>query len=316
VENTSEQAVPGEQSSSTENTPNLTEQVPLDEASDADIDAFLENALSGETQEAEQQAQPSETQGDGENSGPAEQQTQTDGQAQSEDKPQDYWQQKSQKLETELAERDKRLEQQERYIQQRGTEIGQLRQENKRLSQQLDEQIEDETDPGQLVKLHREKEKLNEEDQKLEKEAQYMEQIHNAQKQVAQHLRPEEQNFGAMVAVLERDGIPPQKIQQFKTNPYAVASPDALIQLGKRAHAEQVLTQTIDLLKQVHAENKKLKEKPKQVAQNIQQALNRPPSINGAGGTAQQSGSISLPNDLDELGDAELEEAAKRLGLS
>lgn len=279
--------------------------VPLYEASDADIDSFLEKNLGGEVANAapeKEEETPAES---------PKEQTQSDGEG--EPKNADYWKQKAEDTERRLAETRKHVEQQEQFIQRRSNELGEQRKIQKELLAALDLKIEEEVDPGKIAELVAEKREAKEAEQKLANEQQAIEQQHQSQKIVFQALGTKDINFESLADVLRADKVPEQNINAFLQNPWGNAGPDTLIQLDKRAKERAILNQVLKKAKEFYDENQKLKGKPAEVVKGMQAAFNAQPELNGPSGTTGDS--TSLPSDVTTMGDAELDEILKAKGM-
>jgi hypothetical protein len=101
------------------------------------------------------------------------------------------------------------------------------------------------------------------------------------------YVKPEEADFDSIAQALERDGIPAEAVNQFRSNPFAVMTEDGLIQAQKRVQAEKAFLKAVQLAKNLIEENKKLKSKPQEVMQGLTKALKSGPTVtasNGGGG--------------------------------
>jgi hypothetical protein len=281
------------------------EYVDLNEASDADLAAFLENADKAESQPSVEQ-QPEE--------------------------PQKQDEQKAEPLKDEpkvepeqpketVSKRDfeavvKQLQGLELLTKRRTSEIAELRKQFREYvdqnSQGLDEKFLE--SPTQALKQVKEIEMAQQKIQELDAEEQALTNAHQAQVLLTHHLGGEQFDAQAVGEVLAADGMPNEFISHFLQNPYQAALPETLIQLAKRASAERKVKQMEAALQQLVPYTQKLLEErkslPQNVLKNVQSALKQTPQVTAsAGGTGQ----IAQRNvDPAKMSDAEL---AELLGL-
>ena len=276
-----------------------SEYVELPDATDEDIDAFLEGAEYREQQQQEgyidepqQPEQKSEQ--------PKEQpKTQDEPQVQSKD----------------IEAIRKQLEGLELLNKRRTSELAEVKRQLKefrdRVSQNLDEKWLE--SPTQAYAQARQVEMAQQKIQEIEAEEASLTNAHQAQVLLAHHVG-DGIDVEAIAESLQSDGMPPEFIQSFLSNPYKAALPETLIQLAKRASAEKrireyesALNEIIPYTQRLLEERKKL---PSDVLRNVQTALRQSPQVTGsAGGTGQVRG--NSPVEFAAMSDQELQEFLK-----
>lgn len=205
------------------------------------------------------------------------------------------------------------LEKQSLAWQRRSTEIGELRralrEANEKLAQGLnddflenperavDRKLQIRTNEQHLQQLDQEEAGLNSRTQS----------IHT----VANYVPEEEFDVSAMASALQRDGVAPQVIQQFVTDPYSQTNGVTLVQLAKRAHAEKLLTHVYQYARNLEQQIQELKNKPEQVLKNIERTTQARPMTAANGGSAQRSLSDASVR-VDQMSDAELDELIRK----
>lgn len=290
------------ESESVESTQEGTSQefVDLHEASDADIEAFLNAPELDEQAPVEQpQADPEAKTEQKSDAPPAEQQ-----------KPpaivsrEDY------------EALRKRVEGQELLLKRRTSDLAdvkrQLREFITQNTQNLDEQWLE--SPTQAYAKARQVEMAQQKLQEAEAEEEALTNAHQAQVLLAHHVGQDNVDMEAIAQSLTEDGMPPEFVQTFMNNPYQAALPETLIQLAKRASAEkkvrameQALQQLVPYTKQLLEERKQV---PQNVLKNVSSALRQSPQVTAAaGGTGQISGNRAVEPSL--MSDSELEQFLK-----
>lgn len=275
------------------------EYVPLPDASDEDIAAFLEGAEKYESQ----------AEGEVQQEGPAQQETKADF-------PQEEPEVDEEAVSKEAFEAfKKRVEGQELLIKRRTSEIGELKRQLREVQQKLQTTLDDKfyESPTQALADARKIEMAQEKIQELEAEEKSLTNAHQAQVLLAHHVGGDI-DIEAIGHSLLSDGMPESFVSQFVQNPYQSALPETLIQLAKRANAEKKVRQMEDALQQLVPYTQKLLEERKQLPQhvlkNVHSALRQSPQVTGsAGGTGQVGGSRAVDPSL--MSDAELAEFLK-----
>lgn len=277
------------------------EYVPVNQASDEDIAAFLAGNAKPETETEPESEQAADTQVTAQ-SDTAEEQTKDS----EEEKPEVVSKQEYDRLVA-------MYRQSELFNKRRSTEIGDLRKALKEANAKLEKSLEDEyvDDPKKAINTAL---KLKENQQKLEQLDQEDEAIQYRQKAqavVTAHVKEEDWNLDAMTQALSTDGLPPEYITTFRTDPLSAAMPETLIQLAKRARAEQALRALVPYAKKLEEEVKKLRGAPQKVAEGIEKALRQAtPTMTASPGSSADTKDIGLKNP-SAMTDAEIKEFLK-----
>jgi hypothetical protein len=273
--------------------------VSLHEASDEDLQAFLD------APEAPEQAQVGQSQADPEakteqkNDAPKEEPKKPDAQVSRED----------------YEALRKRVEGQELLLKRRTSDLAdvkrQLRDFIEKNTQNLDEQWLE--SPTQAYAKARQVEMAQQKLQETEAEEQALTNAHQAQVLLEHHVGQDNYDVEAIAQSLIDDGMPQEFVQGFVQNPYQAALPETLIQLAKRASAEkkvrameQALQQLVPYTKQLLEERKQL---PQNVLKNVSSALRQSPQVTAAAGGTGQSASRTVDPSL--MSDSELEQFLK-----
>lgn len=276
-----------------------SEYVDLHEASDADLEAFLAR---GDEEVAPQQAEQ-----------PANPEAKEE-QKVEQPKEEPKVEQAASKQDVEAIR--KQLEGLELLNKRRTSELAevkkQLRDYIQNATQNLDEKWLE--SPTQAYVEARKVEMAQQQLQQAEAEEEALTNAHQAQVLLAHHVGPEGFDVEAVGEALASDGMPPEFIQSFVSNPFKAALPETLIQLAKRAQAERKVKQMEQALSQLVPYTQKLLEErkslPNNVLKNVQSALRQSPQVTGsAGGTGQTGGTRSV--DVASMSDRELEEFLK-----
>jgi hypothetical protein len=216
--------------------------------------------------------------------------------------------------ETSVAQMKRQLDGLELLLKRRTQDIENLRQQIKAELKPIQERIEGKTHEDQYeaikdIEAAREKERALAE---LDVAKEGIESEVESRKIVAAHIKPNDGTLDEMVSCLESDGVPADVLTSFRTNPFSVSRPETLIQVAKRAKAERMLKQMFVVAQALHAENQKLKTKPKAMLDGVQRALKQSPSINGSSGRGVTPDNLSnIP--VHKLSDRQLAELAERV---
>ena len=178
-------------------------------------------------------------------------------------------------------------------------------------TQNLDEQWLE--SPTQAYAKARQVEMAQQKLQETEAEEQALTNAHQAQVLLEHHVGQDNYDVEAIAQSLIDDGMPQEFVQGFVQNPYQAALPETLIQLAKRASAEkkvrameQALQQLVPYTKQLLEERKQL---PQNVLKNVSSALRQSPQVTAAAGGTGQSASRTVDPSL--MSDSELEQFLK-----
>ncbi len=283
--------------------------VALTDASEDEISSYLAEALAaekgGKEPSSELEAAPSgneETDSEKTEENPEEEET-----------PQKGLTEQQLKERNEALERD--LAQREMFIKRRNQEIGEARKQIRALQENLkalyaEKSIEN---PQEALEIQDQFNQAKQHLENLDKEEAVINKVHTNQRVMAQYVPAEDFNPDLMAASLQRDGVPADFINQFKTNPFAYAdTPVELIHLQKRAKAEHALLSVVKYARELEKENSKLRAKPAKVVQNIQKNLNRSPSLNGNSGLGSDAVDSFDPGNISSMSDKELENFLKK----
>ena len=227
-----------------------------------------------------------------------------------------------------LAERErlkKEGNQKELFIQHRNNELGATRQQLAATRQQL-AQIREQLFAGledkfaeNPIQAINDRERIKELDQQIrgidQKEARAVN-IVEAQTLFVKHVDIDNVSIDDLSSVLKDDGFDDAIVANFKANPWEFTSPEALVQLGKRAQDKKTFQQADQdrriLARHVMALNeeiKKLKARPSQVLTSIRKNLDRMPNINAASSSSNGRRTSIDPASIPHLSNQEVKEA-------
>lgn len=119
------------------------------------------------------------------------------------------------------------------------------------------------------------------------------------------HVTPRENLANDIAEVLLQDGIDQNFVAKFVQNPFAMATPEALIQLGKRAEMHNALKVQNAKIKELETQLAAARKQPQQVLQKLENAFKQPPTLSAKANQASTKKTIS-PKDIPHLSDAEL----------
>lgn len=289
--------------------------VPLHEASDEDLDAYL---TSGDKEESTQpEAEEKTVAQDSPEEGKTEPATEPEKQeAEKVTLSKEEYAQLTKRLETS----ERRVKDKEQFIQRQATEVGSLRKERERLAsenEKLSKVLEAdsfESSPKQLLDAHAKIQENNKQIRSLEtQEAQAL-----GRSVIERYVPADDLNVDLMAASLERDGLDENLIRGFRSDPFSPQNmhPETFIQLAKRAKAEDALVRVVDwarqTLEQKDKEIEALKQKPQEVLKGVEKALKQAPTVTAATGGGATS-EYSVPTgDPSEWDDATLDEFLKK----
>lgn len=285
-------------------TENTEEFVPITEAEDADLDAFLEQG--DEEAESEEEL-------------PVAQNTQ-EKQDKVSEKPEGDVPQEQPKAAPTREEFEKlvlEMKQKERFIQHRNTEVGELRKQLREAKARLAEGLEEEwqINPAEAHQRQSKLERVNAHIEQLEAEEEQNNVELAGRSVVQKYLTPQEFNIPAAVEMLAEDGLPPDLINRFKENPFRVAAPETLVHIFKRATAESIAKKIIPATRKLLEENvqlkKQLQESGGRVAQKIQEGLKRSAQVTSSRPSSASSKAELMSSDLSSLSEEELESLLK-----
>lgn len=279
------------------------EYVSIDDASEEDLDAYLEKASSVEFSKTTETQSAADVGLDEEQ----EQEEGTEGQS-PEDKvtPEDEKDVLQKKLDKQV-QHNKNLEQ---FINRQANEIGNLRKELQGSIQGRLERLES----GELSRREEilEQSTLGKEQSALEeldvREAELSTTATNFQV-VKAYLGETELPVSEIAEVFRLDGIPEEGIREFAANPYMVPG-STLVQAAKRAELLRDAKKIYAIATKLLEENKQLKvrtkKQPGEVLKKIDSALKTSPGLNGSTGGGSSQSKLS-GKDINSMSDSELD---------
>ncbi len=224
-----------------------------------------------------------------------------------------------------LADRErlkKEGNQKELFIQHRGNELGTVRQQLAASKQQLSEVrarlvegLEDRFSENPVEAMN-DRDKINKIDQQLaiidQKDSRAV-RIVEAQTLFLKHVDTDNISIDDIADTLRADGADERFVAELKANPWEFTTPEALVQMGRRAMDRKELKQADGdrrtLAKHVlylNEEIKKLKSRPKQVLAQVQRNLNQVQNVTGSGGVSSRKSSSINPASIPDMGNQEL----------
>lgn len=141
---------------------------------------------------------------------------------------------------------------------------------------------------------------------------------HHAVAAVATHAA-EQFDLDAMAISLARDGATPDMLASFRRDPFQWADGPSLVQLAKRSHAEKLLVALIRNHDALKEENARLKSKSESIVKKIDSTVRKHPTMTartggGASGGGKSSGQAQYV-DVSKLSDKELDEFIAKNGF-
>lgn len=211
-----------------------------------------------------------------------------------------------------------KFEQQELFLKRRSSEIGELRRQLKEAHTKLSEVLPDkwQESPQEAFQMQQ---KVNEIDKNLAdldaEEERTVTEIRGRQI-LETHLKPEERDIQPVLEMLAEDGMPEDFIRQFAENRLAVARPETIVHMHKRAAREKMLKQMIPAVQKLLAENQELKklkgETTSRVAEKLQRELKRSPQMAASQPTSSVASDDVSAVDFSQMDEAQLNEFLRR----
>lgn len=263
--------------------------VPLSEATDEELDAFL-SAPSEPAPAVEEAPQPAKEEQ------PAPEQPKEEPKAQIPSV--EEW---KQGFQTQLG-----------VLKQRSTEIEGRRSENQRVIAQLRAQAEEVAahDPREAAKIDRAIEAAQAEERRMQAELGKVSNLSEAMALIPKHLSPQEFDPEAIRQELVEDGMPKHFIDMFMQDMLSAAYPETIVHLAKRAFRSKILRQIVPEAIRLKKENAQLRAqlsgKGEQVVRGIQNALKSTSTLT-AKTSASNSPGTSPNTNPSTWSDAELE---------
>lgn len=222
----------------------------------------------------------------------------------------------------------KQGDQKELFIQRRNTEFGQLKQQlvaaksqlvaaRAELAKGLEDRFSE--NPVQAIDDRDRIKEINSEIEELGGREEKAQRIVEAQTFFMRHVDVDQVSIDDVSQVLTADGVDGRFVAQFKQNPWEFTTPEALVQMGKRAMDRKQLAQAdndrrilANHVIKLNAEMAKLKTKPGQAMQQLQRNLNQTPSVTAA---SSVSGKASREVDPTKMSIGELDAHLRQAGL-
>lgn len=210
----------------------------------------------------------------------------------------------------------KRVEDQDRFIQRLGTEIGLLKKETPEDVQKRLKEVRDTynemalTDPF-AAKAYLDQ-KISEENQRQQAQQQqaFIAKVQQTKADVTSHAPEFETSIEDIATLMQQDGANAQVVDQFRRMPYLFDSA-LVVNLTKRALQAKEITGLKSEVERLTKENQELRQKPGQLVDKIEQAASQTRPMTGkTGGASAADG--SLPKPIYRMSTAELNELQKR----
>lgn len=201
-------------------------------------------------------------------------------------------------LAAQIAKLEKQIKDKEVMIGRQSKEIGDLRQKvNPEKSEKPVEKLTSVdfiTDPAAAIDKHLDAKKAEE-----EKKLRDFEAVIEGNKQLTKQFIPEFENIVGDIKslLISEDGLPEEEVERFLKHPYNVDS-SYLIQLGRRAQASK------EIIK-LREENKKLKEKPDEMIQQLKQVTRQSPTVKSGNDKALKAQDFTM-KDFANMTDEQL----------
>lgn len=290
-------------------------EVSLAEATDADIDAFINGFSQNEdpSDSSEDEGKNPEEEGKKAPDTQGQAVTGQEGKQQSDPAANPENPEEIAKVRAKNEQLRAALDKQTLLVQRRATEIGELRKAlRERIAleeSKLNENFLD--DPGSAIDKKLQIKEHERNINALDQEEDSLKRRHASASVVAGLIPPEEFDVDAMARSLARDGVDGHYIEAFKKDPFSTADGPFLVQIAKRAHVEKLLRDVVGYAKSLETKVTELKGKPGEVLRNVERAVSKPKAMSGASGGSTAKG---LPSNLDvsRMSDAELDEFVKR----
>lgn len=209
----------------------------------------------------------------------------------------------------------KQVEGQELLVQRQLSKLGEIRKEIEADVAALEKDLDDLylTNPREAARRERKAEEAKDALKQIDADSEAIERTAEAQRIVAKHIKPEELFLDDMAMALAEDGVPPQEARAFVENPYKHgADGKFLVQLQRRARAERALRVLVPAFEELKAERDALKAKVNgaagDVLKKIEEETNRPPKLNGKTSAATAKKPKISETDIPNLSDEELSE--------
>lgn len=213
----------------------------------------------------------------------------------------------------ELQAQQKMNKQKEDFIQDRNQKMGALRKQLKEREDVIQKLLDDgeSLDTKTTVRAVKELDDVKAQLQDLDNQDQVFEHVTRSQEIVAKHVDFKDVSLDDLTTVLEEDGVGKDWINAFRSNMYAVTTPDFIVQLGKRASERKSFIMLAKAYKQLKDESEGLKKKASSKSSDFLKKIDsaaRSGKMLGATSNGTKSADIDAKRvNPAELTDAELE---------
>lgn len=206
---------------------------------------------------------------------------------------------------------NKRISDEQQFIQRQANEIGELR---KTLRQQIEAKLKEIEDPNQLIAdpagFLEAREQIKDAEMQ-DRNLQRMEQSLHSKIIINQFIPDFEKRIDDITEVIKTDGLGQDIINNFRANPYA-DTPAVLFNLSKRAELLKESNALKAKVATLEEQLKKLQAEPHKVAKKIEQALQASKTITGAtGGSKVSDETMPEISNISDLSDVELNKLIK-----
>lgn len=191
----------------------------------------------------------------------------------------------------------------ELFLQRRNSEFGELKKQHRTQASQLIE-FKKQLEAGFEEKYHHSPAEALEDRDKVKRidealgdlsiESQRLERVYQGEQAFMRHVG-NDVGLDDLVEVFKSDGMGEDFLSKFKADPFGFSSPDALVQLGKRAIERKALTQKdadlgvmVRYAKGLKTQLESLQAGKGSVVKQIQANLNRTPPMTAANGSSSQ----------------------------
>lgn len=283
--------------------------VPLDEASDEDINQYLESPAEAKKEERETDTPPEEEKPEEAKAQPAPDKEEALRKANAE-------------LQARLEKQQKLLEQSERFNKRRSTELGETRKALKEAQSRLSQLMTEENyqlNPSQAVKAQLKYNELEQQVRATEAEEARLARLTDGHSTLAKHVDLQNVPYQDIAEILiEQDGLDPDFVREFLPGmmQFNGIEPETTLQVIKRAElwnrAKKVVEVAAAEIAKRDAEIAKLKGQPEAMLKNVQRALKSGPQVTAASGGGTNGADRSIPSDPASWSDAQLEEFLQR----
>lgn len=221
----------------------------------------------------------------------------------------------NERLKAQLAEKEK-------FIQRRSTEIGELRKQVRDYAARLDaaaEEAEAAGDIRKVTELSLKKQEAERKEEELRGEQTRLDNAAQAHALLPKYLSPEEFDPQAIGVELSEMNLPPAAVQQIVADPHSSMYPETLIFASRMAYYGKHLRSIVPKFQQLQQENAQLKEqlrnKPNEVLKGVTKALKTTQTVNATASASSRPNRTPVVNPAN-LSDADLEALLQGDGIN